>query len=105
MYYKVIFNNHVVDVLDQVVYLKYNPRHKIMVTCAESEAQAIMSSDKNTIWHEATLYDIPISGYDTVLLLEIDRYEYDRLRILHCMTPEEIIDNYTMSLINEGVIK
>lgn len=104
MYYKVIYNNRVIDVLDKVIYLKYNLKHGIMMLCNESEAQAIMSSDKNTVWHESTLYNIPVPGYDTVSLVEIDQYEYARLRVLNCMTPEEIIDNYTMSLIDEGVI-
>ena len=72
MFYKVIKNNRVIDVLDQIVFLKYQPKHNLMVLCNESEAQAILSSDKNTIWHETTLYNIPINGYDTVRLEEID---------------------------------
>ena len=55
MYYKVLKNNKVIDVLDKLVFLKYQPKHKIMVLCDENDAQAILSSDKNTIWHEETL--------------------------------------------------
>lgn len=104
MFYKVIKNNHVIDVLDKLIFLKYQPKHKIMVLCDESEAQAILSSDKNHIWHEASLYNIPITGYDTVKLEEIDEYEYNRLKLLNMKSPEEIIDKFVMSLIEEGIL-
>ena len=104
MFYKVIKNNKVVDVLDNLVYLKYQPKHKIMVLSDENEAQAVLSSDKNTIWHEKTLYNIPVSGYDTVELVEIDKYEYEQLRILNYKTPEEIIDSFMLSLLENNII-
>lgn len=104
MFYKVMKEGRVIDVLDQLVFLKYQPRHDIMVLCSESDAQAILSSDKETIWHEETFYKVPVSGYDTVSLVEIDQYEYNRLKMLNGKTPEEIIDAFVLSLINEGVI-
>ena len=104
MYYKVIKDNKVIDVLDQLIYLKYQPKHKIMVLSDENEAQAILSSDKNTIWHERTLYNVPVSGYDTVDLVEIDVYEYKQLKMLILSTPEQIIDNVIFELISKGVI-
>lgn len=104
MYYKVIKNNKVIDVLDSLTYLKWQPKHKTMILSDENEAQAILSSDKNTIWHEKTLYNIPVSGYDTVELIEIDEYEYKQLKILNGKNIQEILDEYTLLLINEGVI-
>lgn len=104
MYYKAMIGNRVVDVLDRLVFLKYQPKHDTMVLCTESEAQAILSSDTNTIWHESTLYNIPVPGYDTVTLVEIDKPEYTQLKMLNGKTPQEIIDAYTLSLIDEGVI-
>ena len=104
MYYKVMKNGRVIDVLDRLVFLKYQHKHGVMVLCDESEAQAILSSDCEHVWHERTLYSIPAEGYDTVDLVEIDKYEYDQLKILNGKTPEEIIDAYTLSLIHEGVI-
>ena len=104
MFYKVIKNNKVIDVLTQLIYLKYQPKHNIMVVCDEDEAQAILSSNKNYIWHIPELYEIPIDGYDTVDLVEIDKYEYDDLKRLGLMTREEIIDEYTLSLITGGVL-
>lgn len=104
MYYKVMKNNKVIDVLDQLIFLKYQKKHNIMIICNESEAEAILSSDKNTIWHEESLYKIPVNGYDTVKIEEIDKYEYERLKVLNGKTPEEIIDLYTLSLIEGGIL-
>lgn len=104
MYYKVLKNNKVIDVLDNLTYLKYQPKHKIMVLSDIDEAQAILSSDKNTIWHEETLYKIPVSGYDTVKIEEIDKYEYEQLKVLNCKSVSELLEEYTLLLISEGVI-
>lgn len=104
MFYKVLKNNKVIDVLDKLIYLKYQPKHKIMVLSDENSAQAILGSDGNTIWHEETLYNIPVEGYETVSLVPIDIYEYKTLKALNGKTPEEIIDAYTLLLVQEGII-
>lgn len=104
MFYKVIKDNKVIDVLDRLVYLKYQSKHDRMIFCDESEAQAIFSSDRSFIWHEESLYDVPVSGYDTVRLEEIDEYEYKQLKVLNGKSPEEIIDLFVMSLIENEVI-
>ena len=104
MFYKVIYNNKVIDVLDRLVYLKYQAKYNRMILCEKREAQAIMSSDEKYIWHEETLYNIPVSGYDTVRIEEIDAYEYEQLKILKLKTLEEVIDEYTLLLINGGVL-
>ena len=104
MYYKVLKNNKVIDVLDNLTYLKWEPKHKIMVLSDENEAQAILSSDKNTIWHEETLYRIPVSGFDTVKLEEIDEYEYKQLKMLNLSTPEAIIDEFLLTLLENNII-
>ena len=106
MYYKVLKNNKVIDVLDQLIYLKWQPKHKIMVLSDEDSAQAILSSDKNTIWHEETLYNIPVYAdcYDTVKVEPIDKFEYEQLRVLNMKTPEAIIDEYNLLLLEMGVI-
>lgn len=106
MFYKVIKDNKVIDVLDKLIYLKWEPKHKTMILSDENEAQAILSSDKNTIWHESTLYNIPVDEpiFDTVTIEQINRYEYDQLKILGMRSPEEIIDSFLANLISEGVI-
>lgn len=104
MYYKVLRNGRVIDVLEHLVFLKYQERYDRMVFCDEDEAQAIFSSDRKHIWHTEGLYNIPVAGYDEVQLIEIDEYEYDQLRIFNMHSPEELIDYYTELLLKENVI-
>lgn len=104
MYYKVLKDGKVIDVLDHLVFVKYQKKHNIMLVCDESEAQAIVSSDGTYIWHLEWLYKMPVDGYDTVNLVEIDKYEYEQLRVLNYKTPQEIIDAYTLSLIEGGIL-
>jgi hypothetical protein len=104
MYYKVIKNDKVIDVLNHLSFVKYHKKHNIMIACDKSEAQAIISSDGIYTWHVAGLYNIPMDGYDTVELIEIDEYEYNQLKVLNLKTPEEIIDAYTLLLLNGGVL-
>ena len=104
MYYKVLKDNKVIDVLHGLTYLKYQPKNKIMVLCGENEAQAILSSDGSTIWHVDGFYDLPCEGYDTVNICEIDQYEYKQLRVLNMKSSEAIIDEYNLLLLELGVI-
>jgi hypothetical protein len=103
-YYKVLKNDKVIDVLNHLTYCKYQKKHNIMVVCPRSEAQAIISSDGNYIWHIKGLYAIPTNGYDTVDLVEINEYEYKQLKALNMKSPSEIIDEYTLLLLEAGVI-
>lgn len=104
MYYKVLKNNKVIDVLDNLIYLKWEPKHKIMVLSDENDAQAILSSDKNSIWHEKNLYRVPVEGFETVEIEEIDEFEYKQLKVLNMKSPESIIDEYNLLLLEMGVI-
>ena len=91
MYYKVMKNNKVIDVLDKLIYLKWQPKHKIMVLCSIDEAQAILSSGKNDFYHERELYKIPSDSnvkYGTVDILPIDEFEYKQLKMLTCRSLE-----------------
>lgn len=104
MYYKVIKNGKVIDVLDKLVFLKYQKKHDRMLLCNEEDAQAFLSSDGTHIWHEKSLHKVPIDKYDTVDLVEIDIYEYNQLRCLNLKTPEEILEEYTLLLFQEGIL-
>ena len=104
MYYKVLKDNKVIDVLDHLLFVKYQKKHDIMIACDKSEAQAIVSSDGEYVWHVTGLYRIPVDGYDTVDVVPIEKLEYERLRILNLRTPEEIIDEYTMMLLDGGIL-
>lgn len=104
MFYKVIKDNKVIDVLDHLTFVKYQKKHDIMIACPRNEAQAIISSSGDYIWHVEGMYDVPVDRYDTVKLIKIDRYEYDSLKALNLRTPEDIIDAYTISLIEGGLL-
>lgn len=104
MYYKVLKNNKVIDVLDHLTFVKYQQKHEMMLVCAPSQAQAIISSDGEYIWHVKGMYALPVEGYDTVELVEIDEFEYKQLKVLNGKTPEQIIDEYNLLLLEMGVI-
>ena len=104
MYYKVLKDGKVIDILDQLIFVKHQQKHNIMLLCDQSEAQAIVSSDGSYIWHVDGLYHIPVDGYDTVELVEINEYEYKQLKTLNNKTPEQIIDEFVLSLIEGGIL-
>ena len=104
MFYKVIKNGNIVDVLEQLTFLKYQNRNKIVVLCEKAEAQAVLGSDQRTVWFEESLCKNPPAGYEAVKLVRIDEHEYKQLKMLNGKTPEEIIDAFVLTLINEGVI-
>ena len=106
MYYKIIKDDRVIDVLSHLSYVRFQQKHKMMLNCEEANAQGILSSDGKYIWHLDYLYNFPLEAgnIDTVKLVKIDEYEYSQLKILNMKTPEEIIDEYTLLLIEGGKI-
>ena len=106
MYYKVIKNGKVIDILQNLLYVKYQQKHNMLVSCDQSKAQGIVSSDGQHVWHVNWLYCFPenFKEYETVILQEIEEDEYKQLRALNMKTPEEIIDEYTLLLIERGLL-
>ena len=45
MYYKVLKDGRAIDALDRLQFVKYQPKHGIMVNCTEDDAQGIISSN------------------------------------------------------------
>lgn len=103
MFFKVIKNNRMIDLLKDPIYVKYQKKHDVFLVCPENEAQGIVGSDGNTIWH-VDIYPSIEKEIDTVSLIEIDKYEYTQLLALNMKTPEEIIDTYTLSLLDGGML-
>lgn len=107
MYYKVIKDGRIIDVIRdvEIVYIKYQERYDRFIFCDISEAQAIFSPDRKHVWHIDGLYDVPNGvAHDCVELVGIDSYEYEQLKIYDMQTIEEVIDKYTLTLIQGGVI-
>ena len=72
MFYKVLKDGNVIDTLDVLVLLKWQPKHNVMVLSDERDAQAVLSSDQSTIWHLRGLPKIPAQNFDTVELVAVD---------------------------------
>jgi hypothetical protein len=104
MYYKIVKDSQVIDIIDNLLFIKYNTiSHKIVFSNIE-DAEGILSSDRKTAWHLRGLKALSAPGYDTVEAIEITKKEYHELKALNGKTPEEIIDEYTLSLIEGGLL-
>lgn len=99
MYYKVVKDDMVLDVLDEIRYVKYQKKHGIFLICEQKEAVGIYSSNGENVWHLPGLNNIPVEGYDTAELVEIDFAEYKHRKQFNGQTVDEILDSYTALLI------
>lgn len=79
MYYKIIKNNEIVDVVDHLRYVRRNPRNGSILSCGSKKGPGILSYDGSTIYK---IDDILDGDYDAVTMKEIDAAEYRRLRDL-----------------------
>ena len=79
MYYKIIKNNEVVDILRNINYIKYQEKHKILILCDIKEAQAVLSSDGKCGWHIEGLYNFPLDNTEYEIV-EITEFEYEKLK-------------------------
>ncbi len=104
MYYKILKEDKIVDLLSNLVFIKYNSITGRIMFSDQKEAEGILSSNRKTVWHLRGLKALPVPGIDTVDAVEIDKLEYLQLKALNGQTPEEIIDNYTLSLIEGGLL-
>lgn len=104
MYYKVLKNGKVIDVLDKLVFLKHQKKHDIMLLCEKNEANALMSSDGNYVWYEKSLEPLEYKNFDTVELEEIDIYEYESLKRMHLLSYEQIVDETVLAMIEGGLL-
>ena len=103
MYYKVLYNKKVIDVLDKLQFCRYQLKHKILVLCEEKNAQGILSSDGQSCYHTAGQLPIESDEFKTVALEEIDEQEYKRLKLYNLSTPEEMAEQIILELMERGV--
>jgi hypothetical protein len=104
MYYKILKDNKIVSVIDNLSYVCLSPKSGRILLCNQDEAQGIVSSDGSTIWHLKGFYDFPFGDYEAVEAIAITKEEYHQWKALNGRTPEEIIDEYTLSLIEGGLL-
>ena len=80
-YYKVIKDGEVIDV--NHVFLKWQRKHNILLSCQAVEGQFIQSSDGNNIWRVDWLNRLPEDfpgSYESIEAVEITAEEYEELR-------------------------
>ena len=77
--YKVIKNNEIIDVLDELYYVRKNPRNGVIISCTSDRGQGVISYDGSTLYK---LDDALGDEYDAVTLEPIDEVEFKRLRDL-----------------------
>lgn len=51
MFYKVIKDGKIIDLLNHPIWIKYQAKHDVMLTCPINEAEGVMSSDGEYFWH------------------------------------------------------
>lgn len=103
MYYKVIQNQKVIDILDSLKYVKFQLKHRTLLLCDISEAQGVLSSSGDTAYHTSECLAFPCDDFPTVTIEEITKTEYDNLARLHLRSPEEIAQELLLDLMSRGV--
>lgn len=63
--YKITVGSTIVDVVDELIFVRYDSRCKMMMRCDKQEAQGILSEDSSIIWHLAGYPPFGIDGYQT----------------------------------------
>lgn len=80
MYFKIIYNALVIDILDKIQYVRWLKRGKKFVKTEMTSANGILASDGINIYHVEGMPDFDGMGnYKTVHMVEIEKEEYDRL--------------------------
>ena len=80
MYYKVIGDGTILDVLLMPQYVTYQERNKLIVLCKRNDARGILSTDGSTVWHVIGWKEIPLPNVISVHLIEINEEEYEILK-------------------------
>ena len=79
MFYKVIENDKVIDVLSNLEFIVHQKNNNITVIGKKSEAFGVLSSDSNEIYAVSGMKTPPDGNYRTVTLAVIDSIEYESL--------------------------
>ena len=80
MFYKIMYNNMVIDLLNEVRWVRYLPNSKRLVATDSQAANGVMGSDHNTVYH---IFGKPYTFANevkTVEVVKIDGVEYEKLR-------------------------
>ena len=77
--YKIIENNQIIDVMEDITYIKYLPNSKRSININRSQANGCVSSSGDEIYHlQGTPYTFS-DEHKTVRVEAIDKEEYVKL--------------------------
>lgn len=77
--YKILYNNQIIDVLDKIQYIKYLPKSKRTILVDKNQANGILNSNNNEIYHIYGTKNNFIDLKKSVKVIEITKEEYDKL--------------------------
>lgn len=81
MYFKIIYNALVIDILDSVQYVRWLKRGKKFVKTDMTSANGILASDGLNVYHVEGMPEFDGMGnYKTVHMVEIDEESYNTLK-------------------------
>jgi hypothetical protein len=93
VFYKVIYDKTVIDVLNGLIYILYQPLNNIYLICGANDSPCgIQSSTQETFYHLEGMNEFPNSDFKTVKLVEIDEEEYEILKEALGLNEEIIYD-------------
>lgn len=105
-YYKITKDQKVIDLAsgkDGLTYVKYQPKHEILLICKEADAMGIMS-DSDKCYHLITCLPFPVDAYPTADIEEITEIEYEQLKQNDLVTVEEARVQLLAELMERGVL-
>lgn len=80
-FYKIVVQDKVVDVLDYAVWVKEDARERLVITNAD-DAQGIVSSDGETVWHIEGTPVMPGHIFEDASAIDIGEDEWKELKTL-----------------------
>ena len=80
--YKILYNNQVVDVLEDICFIKCLPESQKIIKVDKRQANGIMASDGDTIYHLAGTPNTFKDEKMSVRYFEIDEEEYKKIKYL-----------------------
>ena len=77
--YKIIENGQIIDVLENLQFIKYLPKSKRSILVDERQANGILSSNGNEIYHLLNTPNTFSEVKRTVYFVKIEKEEYEKL--------------------------
>ena len=96
MFYKIVYNNFVIDIIDNPVYVKYSFKSKMFLVTDATSADGVMSGNREEVYLFKAIPDIE---YKIVKMVEITESEYLNIKsnIVEPINADgEVVDFYIL---------